>query len=504
MDITAGIIVFQLQQIYDLKTNLSIRKNIAIKSFRIWKGECPEEGILYVCSTQPAENTQWQKKIHMGINYDITESNSIYISINDSVDLFQLINSLQEIFQRFYTWRTVMDRLCYQHKSFSMIMNELEERYGLISILVDKNLKYIAMSDSFKLYNQWIGNTSTMSLDMINDLMTDVDFQNAIKHDNAFPYYYGDENKTSYCFNIKMNGQYEARILVQHKQGYPFYGGLSFVQYMGEYLTQLLSYSYEERKHGIVLYGFYDIMRDLLHGIPKNTDEIQQQLVTRGWEDNHTFQVYFFQFIESENASVTRQYYQVEMENLFASCCVLSDGENLCCIRNLTVTDSNRWDMRQELSVFLRENLCKAGISRQFDDITRLHNYYLEAKNALKIGTNSQSTWWYYPFEKMVLPYIFQQAAKEIDAHQLYHPAICTLLEYDQKQHSDMVHTIYEYMKNRYNVTQTAQALFIHRTSMLFRLQRIEQLTNIDWNSWNDRVHLAVTFELMKQCGENF
>ncbi|MGN0268507.1 MAG: PucR family transcriptional regulator [Lachnospiraceae bacterium] len=504
MDITAGIIIFQLQQIYDLTTNLSIDQDMAITGFRIWGGEDPEEGILYLCSSQPMEVTQWQKKIHMGINYENTDSNSIYISINGSVDLFQLINSLQEIFQRFYNWRAVMDRLCYQHKAFSMILNELEQTYDLVSILVDKNLKYIDMSDSYRSYNQWIGDTKTMSLDMIYDLMTDLDFQNAIKYDKAFSYYYNDENKTSYCFNIKMNGQYEARILIHHKQGCPFYGGLRFVQYMGEYLTQLLSYSYEERKHGIVLYGFYDIIRDLLHGIPKNADEIQQQLFTRGWKSDHMFQVYFFQFIESENASVTRQYYQVEMENYFASCCVLSVGEDLCCIRNLTMTDSNRWDMRQELSVFLRENLCKAGISRQFDDISRLHNYYLEAKNALMLGTHSQSTWWYYPFEKMVLPYIFQQAAKEMDAHQLYHPAIRTLLEYDQKQHSDMVHTIYEYMKNRYNVTQTAQALFIHRISMLFRLQRIEQLTDIDWDSWNDRVHMAVTFELMKQCGEKF
>lgn len=37
---------------------------------------------------------------------------------------------------------------------------------------------------------------------------------------------------------------------------------------------------------------------------------------------------------------------------------------------------------------------------------------------------------------------------------------------------------------------------------MLFRLQRIDLLTGLDWDSWEDRIHLAVTFELMKRNGE--
>lgn len=57
-------------------------------------------------------------------------------------------------------------------------------------------------------------------------------------------------------------------------------------------------------------------------------------------------------------------------------------------------------------------------------------------------------------------------------------------------------------MKHRYNLTQTARFLYIHRTTMLFRLQRIDLLTGLDWDSWEDRIHLAVTFELMKRNGE--
>lgn len=166
------------------------------------------------------------------------------------------------------------------------------------------------------------------------------------------------------------------------------------------------------------------------------------------------------------------------------------------------MTSPDAWDLRQEMAVFLRENLCKAGISQQFTDISQLYQYYLEAEGALKIGLDSNSTWWYYSFETLILPYICHQASKEINTRQLYHPAVRTLLQYDEKEGTELVKSAYFYMKYRYNVTQTAQMLFIHRTTMLFRLQRIEILTGVDWDSWTDRLHMAITFEFMKKNGE--
>lgn len=504
MDITAGVIYFQLQQFYQMETNISNRREISIKGFRIWSGECPEDNILYICFTQPSECKQWRGKVHIGVNYETNtfNSESFFMSVKGSVEFFQLINCLQEIFQKFYHWKADMEKLFYEHKDIKIILNKLEETYHLISILVDKNLKYVAMSDGYRPCNPWLGDTGTMSLDVVNDLMTDQEFRNAIWHNKAFLYDSMDMDRTAYCYNIKINDQYEARILIQNKRGVPFHGGLFFAEYMGEHLKNELTHYNNGENQGIVLYEFYNMIKELLHGISKSMEEIRQRLSVRRWERNHTYQVYLFQFGEVENATVTKQYYKTEMEHLFKNCCVLEEGERLCCIRNLSMTHSDAWDVRQELSVFLRENLCKTGISQQFHDISQLHNYYVEAENALLIGINSQSTWWYYPFENMVLPFMWHQATKEIDAHQLFHPAIRTLIAYDQKEHSEMVKTVYEYMRHRYNATQTAKALFIHRTSMLFRLQRIELLTGIDWDSWDDRIHIAATFELMKQIGE--
>lgn len=504
MNMTLGIVCYKLQQNYQIETNISIKREHFVKGFRIWKGEVPEENILYICSTQPSQYREWQQKMHIGINYNdsVTETRSFYISIKNSIDIYELINALQEIFQEFYDWRTTMENLFHQQADFVTILNTLEQTYDMISILVDKNLKYIAMSDSFSLYNDWVGETGIMPLELVNELMTDVPFRNAIHRNKAAIYRNENFKSVSYYYNIKINGQYEARLLISNKIHTDFYGGLALVEYIGKNLTKILGYHNEEKEQEIVLYEFYNLVKDLLHGMPKTTEEIRQYLSIRGWERTHTYQIYLFQFIKEENATVTKRYYQTEIERIFKNCCVFTEEEKFCCIQNLSLTPSDAWDTHQAVSVFLRENLCKTGISQQFTDLALLHQYYLEAENALSLGLNSQSTSWYYQFEEMMLPYILHQAALELDAHQLYHPAIRTLIQYDQKENSEMVRTVYEYMKHRYNVTQTAQTLFIHRTSMLFRLQRIEILTGIDWDNWEERLHLALTFELMKKVGE--
>jgi DNA-binding PucR family transcriptional regulator len=98
----------------------------------------------------------------------------------------------------------------------------------------------------------------------------------------------------------------------------------------------------------------------------------------------------------------------------------------------------------------------------------------------------------------MVLPYIWQQGTKEMEVTDLYHPAVCMLMEYDKKQGTSLAQTVFSYMKNSYNVTHTAQELYIHRTTLLFRLERIEALTGLKWDDWSTRVHLAITFELLQ------
>ena len=63
------------------------------------------------------------------------------------------------------------------------------------------------------------------------------------------------------------------------------------------------------------------------------------------------------------------------------------------------------------------------------------------------------------------------------DAHR---GAVAQLAEYDRRRSAQLVHTLEEYLRNRGSISATAEALYVHQNTLRQRLQRIEELTEMD------------------------
>jgi PucR family transcriptional regulator, purine catabolism regulatory protein len=78
-----------------------------------------------------------------------------------------------------------------------------------------------------------------------------------------------------------------------------------------------------------------------------------------------------------------------------------------------------------------------------------------------------------------------------------------TLLEYDTRQHADLVKTLEAFFTCHGNLSQTAERLIVHRNTLLYRMNRITEIAGIDLNRPETRLalHLALTIQrlLMNQ-----
>ena len=57
--------------------------------------------------------------------------------------------------------------------------------------------------------------------------------------------------------------------------------------------------------------------------------------------------------------------------------------------------------------------------------------------------------------------------------------------------------TLKVYLRNNMNAVKTAKELFIHRSTMVYRLERIEELTGIDYKDPYKILHLLISLELL-------
>jgi purine catabolism regulator len=70
------------------------------------------------------------------------------------------------------------------------------------------------------------------------------------------------------------------------------------------------------------------------------------------------------------------------------------------------------------------------------------------------------------------------------------------LADYDRRHRGSLVETIDAYFNHHANVSQTAESLFIHRNTLLYRLERIQELTGQDINQPDTRLALQLALKL--------
>lgn len=76
----------------------------------------------------------------------------------------------------------------------------------------------------------------------------------------------------------------------------------------------------------------------------------------------------------------------------------------------------------------------------------------------------------------------------------LCHPALGNVLRYDRENGTDLAKILRRYLENNCNLSQTARELFIHRNTMLNKLDKLEELMGVSLKALPIRLQLQFSF----------
>jgi purine catabolism regulator len=71
-----------------------------------------------------------------------------------------------------------------------------------------------------------------------------------------------------------------------------------------------------------------------------------------------------------------------------------------------------------------------------------------------------------------------------------------SLVEYDEQNRGSLVKTVEAYFNHHGNISQTAESLFVHRNTLLYRMERIQELTQMQLDEANMRLALHLALKL--------
>jgi PucR C-terminal helix-turn-helix domain/GGDEF-like domain len=139
------------------------------------------------------------------------------------------------------------------------------------------------------------------------------------------------------------------------------------------------------------------------------------------------------------------------------------------------------------------------GYSEQCEQLAAAHTAYAHARLALRVALSAPEHGTPAGWDGLGAFRMLARLADTPHPEELLHPGLPKLFELQSKE--SLVTTLEAYLDNGCDTKLTAEALFLHRASLYYRLQRIEQLTGTSLKSGADRLALHSSLKLARLLG---
>ena len=179
-------------------------------------------------------------------------------------------------------------------------------------------------------------------------------------------------------------------------------------------------------------------------------------------------------------------------------------GTTLCVFQTLRATDTDM-STTKEFERRLREHLAAepeykeirlmSGLAGPARTLTAWPEVYQQAVQAMKLAQRLRLNH-LVEYDSLGVYQLLTQLDDIPAVHQFSEQVIGPLVEYDRKHRSTLVETIAAYFAHHGNISQTAESLFIHRNTLLYRLERIQELTKHDLEQADTRLSLHLALKL--------
>lgn len=474
--------VLSAPMLYDETCPLTERYIYVVESKNLPVDLALAQGIFFLVIGEPPER--------------LKEESIEYIAIYGDITVFEAYQQVQRCFDRYFDWAEAIqeelngeaniDKLCKISLPIAenpiLVHNANFEVVSFTEGIIELNLcEFDASANSWKIPKSFI-----CSLNDDPDFWDTMDMK-AVSYYRGIPLGY----PTLYA-NILLDDEYAGRLVLA--------GSLrSFRQsdyFVVKYLTSAVQIAF--RRHNITLGDprgiFEHFLADVLEGKIIDSTRVGYYLNWRHWQVNEQYICIKIGVVDRHLHAVSSVYSCSRLEEVIDDCCAFPFRDGIACIVRLG--GRRKRDISAKLSYFLREGLFTCGISNEYQDLMASSIYYDQASIAFSMGTLHNPSQWSHTFKEYSLLYLYQNGAKGRRPSFFCDETVLRLKDYN-KDGVDYYTTLKVYLRNNMNLLHSSQELFIHRTTLFYRLNRIKELVDVDLNDYATRFRLLFSFALL-------
>jgi len=506
MDLTVGILMDELSILHPIKQKvLSLKTSFEQICYYDNQDLQPNPSFLYLAaSTALSINLSRNCPKHLLIlgseaPLSCLEYADTVIHISDKVPLDKLFQFVMNIFVSYEKWNQSMLLAIINHKSVGEFLEVAAQKLTNPIAFSDNNLTLIAKVGQFtKPY------TGTVWENMINLGYIKTDFftikeqleLSAMISNTGTPYVYHP------CID-KEHSYVTTHIWIGEK----LYGNLGLVDINSpfsegqlsiiEHITKSLKlYIQDNDAYMRISENEVSFINSLLKGITLDEKIITYHLARLKWNIHDNFYLLSFACPVPLDSPIQSLSYIKRIGNHFPeSLITIYENSIVLIIRNQDFSIKNH-TKKQNLEQFLITNEMKCGVSTCFTDFMKLKIYFTQSSFALEY-CNNQTEVVLQHYEGCHKEHIMQLLRNATDLRCFCHPQILAMWDSQDENQHELIHCLYHFLLNGRNIALTSEVLYIHRNTLIYRLNKISKILGTDLKSLSSEQLFYLLFSCM-------
>ena len=484
----------------------SLREQVTVRSYHIEKG-CPLLGrpLLYApgAQAQPGQVYLTSQADQALSRRDLC---AVYVSGSSpqgtagsyiclSADLAGAFNAVQQIFDRFDQWEEQLEQVLMRHGSIQDLLNAAQPLLQNPLMVIGMDFTLIAQVGEEDLpAEQRIFDPQADSMDLFNALEQDATYQQMQRSREPFLYPAHIMGWRSWNMNITNRGYSTHRLILAEARRPLRSSDGWLLSRLAPYVGYLLEWEQDPSQSDTSLHGLF---RRILSDRTADYIEMSRQLSRLDWKEADTYFCLVFKITYLDKKKLAANVICSHIEKTYHYSCSFLFQEDIVTFFDATKEGKSLDDIAGEMKYFIRESFLKAGYSRAMPGHGNLRRQYVQACIALDVGSRIKPYLWIHHFNSVVFPYLLEQATRRLPGYMVSHEGLLALQRHDALQHTEYMKTLRVYLDQNLNAMQTAKELFIHRSTFLYRLEKIKEILDSRLDDPEELVYLALSFRLL-------
>lgn len=190
----------------------------------------------------------------------------------------------------------------------------------------------------------------------------------------------------------------------------------------------------------------------------------------------------------------------------------IKDSFIILIIGNKSDSDTNIENFKNQLNKFCSELVYKSGnyginedfdigVSKSYTNTVEIGKGYKEALNCIE----------YLKYKNIKIMHfnnlgIYKILTNENIEHELidmYKDYAHILYRYDKDKNTNFIETLQKYFENSGNVKKISEEMYSHYNTIVYRLNRIKEILNIDFENYEEMLNLQISLKVLELMGSD-